>query len=355
MSKEMMKAVVTYAPWDNRYEDYPKPELEDGEILLKVKGCGICAGDLKCYHGGIRVWGESEADRYIETPCIPGHEFYGEIVEMRGQVKDYELGDIICAEQIIPCGECEFCRTGQYWMCQRSAVFGFKTYANGGFAEYIKIPKTCLTHRIPKSFTKEQSVLIEPIACGMHALEQANIQHKDVVVIAGLGAIGLSMCNIASLALPKLVIGLEPREERHQMAKDFGADIVLNPFTIDVNQEIMRLTGGLGCDVYVEASGNPRSANQGLKVLRNKGKYVQMGVLSDLVHADWNIIGDGKELTIIGSHLSAKTYPAVIRGIEKGIIKTEGLISHCFKLEDWKEAYETAEKGKYAVKVMLEP
>ena len=94
---------------------------------------------------------------------------------------------------------------------------------------------------------------------------------------------------------------------------------------------------------------------QGLNCLRNHGRYVQMGVLSDLVTADWNTIGDGKELTIIGSHLSAKVYPAVIRGIEKGLIKTDGLISHCFKLQDWAKAYETAEKDPAAVKIMLEP
>jgi len=76
-NKETMKAVVTYGPGDNRYEEYPFPKLEEGEILLKVKACGICAGDLKTYHGGIRVWGTSKADRYIETPCIPGHEFFG--------------------------------------------------------------------------------------------------------------------------------------------------------------------------------------------------------------------------------------------------------------------------------------
>lgn len=350
-----MKGVVTYAPFDNRYEDYPYPELSEGEILLKVKGCGICAGDLKAYHGGIRVWGTSEADRYIETPCIPGHEFYGEVVEINGDAQGIEIGDNICAEQIIPCGECEFCKNGIYWMCSRSAVFGFKTYANGGFAEYVKLPKTCIKHKLPKSFTKEQSVLVEPIACGMHALEQANIKNDDVVVIAGLGAIGMSMCNIADMKMPKLVIGLEVREERAEMAKKFGADIVLNPAKCDVVEEIKKLTGGLGCDVYVEASGSPKSASQGMNVLKNHGRYVQMGVLSDLVTTDWNVIGDGKELTIIGSHLSAKVYPAVIRGIEKGIIKTDGLISHCFKLSDWKKAYETAEKDPSAVKVMLEP
>lgn len=355
MSEYMMKAVVTYAPGDNRYEDYPISKVGKGEILLRVRGCGICAGDLKAHHGGIRVWGTCEEDRYMEPPCIPGHEFFGEIVEMGGQVKDYAVGDRLCAEQVIPCGECEFCRTGKYWMCQRSAVFGFKKYANGGFAEYVKLPATCITHRIPESFTKEQSVLIEPIACGMHALEQAKIRHEDVVVISGLGAIGLSMCNIADLAMPKLVIGLEVREERAALAKKFGADLVLNPAKTDAAGEIRALTEGLGCDVYVEASGSTKSAVQGLEALRNHGRYVQMGVLSAPVSADWNIIGDGKELTIIGSHLSGKTYPAVIRGMEKGLIKTEGLISHCFKLAEWEKAYETAEKAPDAVKVMLEP
>lgn len=176
-----------------------------------------------------------------------------------------------------------------------------------------------------------------------------------MVVIAGLGAIGTSMCNIANLKMPKLVIGLEVREERARRAREYGADIVLNPVECNVVEEIMKLTGGLGCDVYVEASGSPKSAAQGLNCLCNHGRYVQMGVLSDLVTADWNTIGDGKELTIIGSHLSAKVYPAVIRGIEKGLIKTDGLISHCFKLQDWAKAYETAEKDPAAVKIMLEP
>lgn len=114
-------------------------------------------------------------------------------------------------------------------MCQRSAVFGFKNYANGGFAEYIKLPKGSRTHVLPKNFTTEQGVLVEPIACGMHALEQAHIDHNDVVVISGLGA------------------------------------------------------------------------------------------------------------------------------IEKGLIRTDGLISHTYKLADWKEAFETAANDPNAVKVMLEP
>lgn len=352
---EKMKAVVAYAPYDNRYEEYPKPEIGPGEILLKVKGCGICAGDLKAYHGGVRVWGTAESTRYIEPPCIPGHEFYGEIAAAADDVKSFSAGDRIVSEQIIPCGQCEFCRQGKYWMCRKSVVYGFKNYANGGFAEYVKLPATSINHVIPKSFTPEQSVLIEPVACGMHALEQAEIRHSDVVVISGLGAIGLSMCNITDLALPKMVIGIEMKEKRIRMAKEFGADIVLNPLECDVQKEVLRLTEGTGCDVYVEASGSVKSVRQGLEMLKNMGRYIQMGVLSDEVSADWNMIGDGKELKIIGSHLSGKTYDAVIRGMERGLIKTEGLISHRFPLKDWEKAFDTAENSPDAVKVMLIP
>lgn len=353
--EKTMKALLSYAPYDNRYEDVPVPSISDGEILLKVKGCGICAGDVKSYHGGIRIWGTSEENRYIEAPCIGGHEFYGEIVEKADDVEGFEVGDTIVTEQIIPCGTCKFCREGKYWMCTRSAVFGFKQYANGGFAEYVKLDKNCLNHKIPENFTPEQAALVEPIACGMHAIERANIRHSDVVVIAGLGAIGLSMVNMASLCLPKLVIGIDVKANRLAMGKDFGADIILNPMECNVVEEIMKLTDGLGCDVYVEASGSPKSVTQGMDSLKNLGRYVQMGVFAEEVTADWNTIGDGKELTIIGSHLSALTFPAVIKGITSGLIKTDGLISHKFALADWKEAFETAEKAPNAVKVMLIP
>lgn len=351
---EMMKAVVSYAPYDNRYENFPKPRAGEGEIILKMKGCGICAGDIKAYHGGIRIWGTSPENRYIEAPCIGGHEFYGEVVEIGTGVEEYRIGDTLVSEQIIPCGECSYCKRGIYWMCTRSAVFGFKQYAHGGFAEYIKIPKNCINHKVPGDFTPEQAVLIEPIACGMHAVERAQIQHSDVVVIAGLGAIGTSMVNIASLALPKMIIGIDVRENRLQMGKSYGADVVLNPTECDVAEEVKKLTGGMGCDVYIEASGNPRSVTQGLESLRNLGRYVQMGVFAEEVKADWNTIGDGKELTIIGSHLSGLTYDSVIHGIASGVIKTEGLISHKFKLEDWEKAFEMTEATD-AMKIMLIP
>lgn len=352
---KMMNALLAYAPYDYRYEQAPVPEAGAGEIVIKVGGCGICAGDIKAYHGGIRIWGTTPENRYIEAPVIGGHEFYGEVSEVGEGVDEFVVGDVVVTEQILPCNECRFCNQGQYWLCTRSAVFGFKQYCQGGFAEYVKLSANCINHKVPATFSPEQAVMIEPIACGMHALEQAQIQHSDVVVIAGLGAIGLSMVNIAALATPRMIIGIDVKESRLAQGKQYGADVVLNPASCNVVEEILALTDGYGCDVYVEASGSPQSVRQGLDSLINRGRFVQMGVFAEEVTADWNIIGDGKELQIIGSHLSALTYPSVIKGIEHGLIKAEGLITHKFPLADWKTAFEAAEKDPNALKVMLIP
>ena len=350
-----MHAVVAHGPYDYRHEEVPVPTIGPGEILLKVLACGICAGDTKSFHGGIRIWGTSEADRYIDAPVTGGHEFVGQVVEIGDGVTGYEIGDRVISEQIVPCDDCRFCAEGTYWMCTRSAVYGFKHCCKGGFAEYVKLPSTARNHKVPDSLTNEQAALVEPIACGMHAIEQANIRHSDVVVIAGLGGIGLAMLSIVASAMPRLIIGIDVREDRLALGKDFGADHVFNPTTCDLEAELRALTDGLGVDVYVEASGSGASVNQGLNCLINHGRFVQMGVFADLVTADWNVIGDGKELHIVGSHLSGLTYPAVIKGIESGRIRTEGLVTHRFPLERWDEAFKIADGAPNALKVLLVP
>ncbi len=350
-----MKALRAHAPGDYRLEEVPVPQVGPGETLLKVLACGICAGDTKSFHGGIRIWGTSKADRYIDTPVIGGHEFVGTVAELGQGVTGLAVGDLVVSEQIVPCDECAFCACGMRWLCTRSAVYGFKHVCEGGFAEYVLLPSTAVNHVLPPDFTVEQGALVEPIACGMHAIEQAQIGHDDVVVIAGLGGIGLAMLTIAAAHMPRVLIGLDVREDRLALGPDFGADHVFNPLTCDLAAEIRALSDGLGCDVYVEASGSQASVTQGLDCLRQRGRYVQMGVFADTVTADWNVIGDGKELTIVGSHLSGLTYPAVIKGIASGRIRTEGIVTHTFPLEEWQRAFEAADGEPGARKVLLVP
>lgn len=353
--KGTMKALRMYAPHDFRIDQIPIPEIGPDEILIKVEGCGICAGDVKTLHGGIRVWGTSPETCNIEAPVTGGHEFVGTVVEFGENVKNVKVGDRMVSEQIVPCGECKFCKAGLYSMCKRHYIYGFRQETAGGMAEYMKFHKNGINHKLPEGMTVEQGALIEPLACAMHAVERGNIGHNDVVVISGLGAIGLGMISIARKYQPKLLIGLDLRQSRMDKAMEYGADLVMNPMEEDVVAKIKELTDDYGCDVYIEASGSEKSVKQGMKAIRFRGTYVQFGVFPDEIKVDWNDIGDGKEITINGSHLGPYCYEPVIKGIMDGSIHTEGLMSHVFDLEDWEKAFEVAEKDPTAYKVMLKP
>lgn len=130
---ETMKALVAYGKGDYKLElNYPTPECGPDDIIIKTEGCGVCAGDLKCHHGAPMFWGDEDQPAWVEPPFIPGHEFLGHIVEMGENVRGFEVGQRITADQIVPCGECKFCKSGRYWMCQPHATFGFQKGNNGG-------------------------------------------------------------------------------------------------------------------------------------------------------------------------------------------------------------------------------
>ncbi|HIU74783.1 MAG TPA: alcohol dehydrogenase catalytic domain-containing protein [Candidatus Pelethocola excrementipullorum] len=341
---ETMKALVAYGKGDYRLElNYPTPQCGPDDIIIKTEGCGICAGDLKCMHGAAMFWGDEVQPAWVETPFIPGHEFLGHIVEIGENVKGYSIGERIIADQIVPCGECRFCKTGRYWMCQPHATFGFQKGNNGGMAEYVRYPKTAVISRVPEDMPLEQALLIEPYSCSKHAVDRAQIHNEDVVVISGAGTLGLGMLTYARLQNPTKLIVLDLAENRLERAKAFGADLVMNPARENVVAKILEMTDGYGCDIYIEASGHPSSVQQGLDMIRKLGRFVEFSVFSEPATIDWSIIGDRKELDILGSHLSPYCYPFVIENIHNGKLKTDGIVSKVFGLEDWKKAFEDAE------------
>lgn len=352
---ETMKAIVTYAPRDYRLEEVEIPKVEAGEILIKVEACGICASDAKTYEGAAMIWGNEIQPRYIKTPVIPGHEFIGYAVELGEGVEGFELGDRIISEQIVPCWECRFCKHGQYWMCEKHDIYGFQHNVNGGMAEYMKFPKEAINHKVPKFLSLEEAVLIEPYACSLHAVQRAQIQIGDTVVISGAGTLGLGMVGAARLAGPGKLIVLDLNDDRLAIAEKFGADLVLNPSKMDVISEIKKQTDGYGSDVYIEATGHPKSVEQGLLAIRKLGRFVEFSVFKDPVTVDWSIIGDRKELDIMGAHLGPYCYPLVIEGIASGRLPTEGMVTHRLPLEKFIEGFDLVKNGKESLKVVLIP
>lgn len=350
-----MKALVCYGKGSYKFEPaYPVPEPGDDDIIIKTEACGICAGDVKAMHGAERIWGNDTKASFAKPPFIPGHEFLGKVAALGKNATEYAIGERITADQIVPCGKCKFCKSGRYWMCQVHNTFGFQSTNNGGMAEYVRYPKTSVLHRVPEDMELNKALLIEPYSCSKHAVDRAKIDNEDVVVISGAGTLGLGMITYARMKSPYKLIVLDMKDERLQKAKEFGADYIMNPGREDVVAKVMELTGGYGCDIYIEATGHPSSVGQGLAMVRKLGRFVEFSVFGQPATVDWSVIGDEKELDVLGSHLSPYCYPFVIEHIANDTLKTNGVVTAHYPIEQWEEAFHKAEGNEGDLKVAIQ-
>ena len=200
----------------------------------------------------------------------------------------------------------------------------------------------------------EDAALIEPMACAIHAVNRGDIQLDDVVVIAGAGPLGLSMVQVAHLKTPRKLVVIDPVPQRRALAQAFGADVVIDPTQQDAKRMVGELTGGYGCDVYIETTGAPVGVNQGLDLIRKLGRFVEFSVFGKEASVDWSIIGDRKELDVRGAHLGPYCYPIAIDLFERGLVTSKGIVTHGFPLTDWERAFELA-NSLDSIKVLLKP
>ncbi len=357
--KKMM-ALVAHGPRDFRYEEVDTPPIGDDEALIKSMGCGICAGDIKSYHGAGMFWGDAVNPAWQIAPVRTGHEFYGEVVAIGDTAKKkwkVDLGDWIIPEQLIPCWECRFCKTGLPYMCQVHNLYGFQSgISDGGMADYVRINKNSVVHKVPKTLNQKQGLMIEPASCAVHTVERAEIKFDDVVVIAGMGPIGLCKLQLAKLKNPRMLIAIDAKPERLELAREYGADVAINFTKEDSIKKVMDLTDGYGCDIYIENSGHPSAVVNGLQMIRKSGTFVEFSVFAQETTVDWSIIGDRKELNLKGSHISGlEGYRIAIDFLEKGILDVEKIVTHTFPLSKWEEAYAISEKGENSIKVAVIP
>jgi erythritol/L-threitol dehydrogenase len=355
---DTMKALRIHAPNDLRLETVPVPRITEDEMLVRVLATGICAGDIKIVDGAQMFWGGGVLPKWVDEPVTLGHEFVGEVVaigEAAARRTGLALGDRAIAEQIIPCGECRYCRSGERWMCKEQRIYGSKKgLAEGSMAQYMKYYGNSVIHRLPADVPAEHLAMIEPLSCAVHTIERAAITFDDVVVIAGLGPIGLCKLQLARRKGPKMVIGLDVRENRLALARKFGADHVFNPRDCDVVQEVKKLTSGYGCDIYIHCSGHSSGVGQGLQMLRNHGRYVEFSVFMSDTSVDWSIVGDRKELDVLGAHISGLTgYEIAIDLLARKRIDVSEIVTHVFPLEQFKEAFAVAKNGTESIKVVV--
>ncbi|AOY01660.1 alcohol dehydrogenase catalytic domain-containing protein [Jeongeupia sp. USM3] len=353
-----MNAVVCHGPKDYRYQKVRRPKAGARELVIKIDACGICASDCKCHSGAAMFWGSNSTESWVKPPVVPGHEFFGTVVEVGDGADEHfgcKAGERVIAEQIVPCEKCRFCKSGKYWMCEVHNIFGFqREVAEGGMSDYMRLPSNAVVHKIPDSVSLEDAAIIEPLACAVHTVNRGDIQLDDVVVIAGAGPIGLMMVQVARLKTPKKLVVIDLVRERLDLALQFGADVVIDPSKEDAKAIVDALTNGYGCDVYIEATGAPIGVNQGLSLIRKLGRFVEFSVFGKETTADWSIIGDRKELDIRGAHLGPYCYPIAIDLLDRGLVTSKGIVTHKYTLEEWDTAIKVADSLD-SIKVLLTP
>jgi L-iditol 2-dehydrogenase len=351
-----MTAVVCHGPKDYRVETIRKPTPGPREMVIRITACGICASDCKCWSGAKMFWGGDKP--WVKAPVVPGHEFFGYVEALGDGAAGHfgvKEGDRVIAEQIVPCERCRYCRSGKYWMCEVHNIFGFqREVADGGMAQFMRIPATAIVHRIPQDMPLEDAAIIEPLACAIHAVNRGDIQLDDVVVIAGAGPIGLMMVQVAKLKTPRKLVVIDMVQQRRDLARRYGADVVIDPKDEDALAIVRGLTDGYGCDVYIEATGSPSGAVQGLDLIRKLGRFVEFSVFGKDTTADWSIIGDRKELDIRGAHLGPYCYPIAIDLLHRGLVTSKGIVTDAYPLERWVEAIALADSID-SIKVLMLP
>ena len=266
-----LKAAVFYGPKNVKIEEVKKPKPGPGEILVKTSVALTCGTDLKTYLRGHPA---------IRPPIIMGHEYAG-VVEEVGQGVDWvKPGDKVVTVVSAPCGHCTYCKLGRFNMCEHlwDEILGFSI--NGAYAEYVRVPPRIARfglYHIPENVSFEEAALLEPLSCVVRGCRLANIEIGDAVAIIGAGPIGLMHLMLAKLSGARKLIMIDISEDRLKFAKEFGADITINPRNENIIERVKEETEGLGADVVIEAVGKPETWEQTLSLARKGGTILLFG------------------------------------------------------------------------------
>lgn len=343
---KMMKAQIVKAPYEMEYTEVPVPEISDDEVLIKVKVCGICGSDTSIYTG-----------KYAKDklPLITGHEFWGEIAEVGKNAKGLKVGDRVAVDICITCGTCYFCRHGDGLLCETFTQLGIHT--DGGFAEYVKAPwKNC--YHLPDDMDDYTAAFVEPLTAVVHASQRMNAPIASSVAVIGCG-LGLLHAQVAKArgCAPVIVIGTDADENRFKIAKEMGADYVINASQTDPVEEVMKITGGIGVDNVIEAVGNPRTYEQAFKMLRRGGKLEAFGICAEDAASQLEpyqfVLGEKK---VSGSCAGiGNNWAEAITLLQYGVVKPQPMFSMAVPLSELETALEELKTNKDLTKVFVCP
>jgi len=321
-----MKAARIVKPGQVEILEMQKPEVSSEEVLIRVRALGLCGSDLNTFRG---------KNPLVQYPRIPGHEIAGEIVELGKNVSgELKLGQPVTISPYTTCGNCSSCRKGRANSCRYNQTMG--NQRDGAAMEYIAVPWKKV-FRV-ENLDKYQIALIEPFSIGWHAVNRAQPDNSDTVLVFGCGVIGLGV--IAALAYRKVrVIAVDLDDGKLMKARDLGAETIINASNESLEQKLDTITSGNGPDVVIEAVGSPETYRQSLEIVGSSGKIVFIGYVKDKVCFETKKIV-AKELDIKGSRNALdREIEGVIELFQAGFIDSGNVITHRFPLEQIGEAF----------------
>lgn len=342
-----MKAIVkTQKGVGAEFQMVKIPQIKPGEVLVKVLAASICGSDVHIYD-----W-DPWAQPRVKPPCTIGHEFSGIVVEAGSAVTTIKVGDNISSETHFVCGTCDFCKTGNGHICENTVILGINT--NGAFAEYVAIPESA-AWKNPTNVDPALLAIQEPLGNAVHTILSGDIVGKTVAVV-GCGPIGALGVTVAKACSPAKLIVLEPSEYRAAMAKQLGADVVINPIKEDAYQRVMEETEGRGVEVVAEMSGNIGATEAAFKYLRSGGRISLLGLSSKKISLDldYDVIAKGITIHGITGRLIFNTWHQVRGLINSGKVDLDTVVTHRFSLEKYADAIDIMKSGRSG-KVVLCP
>lgn len=327
-------------------EEIELPDPGEGEVLVRVRRCGICGSDLHMFLGR---WGPPKK--------APGHEIAGEVLSVGPGVEGLEPGQAVCVEPMLPCWECEACRRGETNRCPNRQFMSAHTH--GGFSELMVTPAYAL-YTLPENVSLDQGALIEPLTVSGRGVRLAAVGPEDEVLVIGGGTIGLAAIAAAKAYGARTILCSAKYEHQAEMAMRVGADAIVEVDPEKLPDRIREQTDG-GADVAIETvGGTVDTVTPAAKSLKNGGRLVLLGAFPQPLEVELGPIVY-REITVLGSQCYGVTngmrdYRHSLDLVASGKVDLAPLITHRFGLDDIQRAMETAlEKSTGAIKVMVEP
>ncbi|HEV3034248.1 MAG TPA: alcohol dehydrogenase catalytic domain-containing protein [Solirubrobacteraceae bacterium] len=344
-----MRAVTFQAPGVVSVEERPEPELIDaGDAIVRIEATGVCGSDLHIYHGRVQ----------IEPGFTIGHEYVGTVVAAGDTVTRVAVGDRVLGCFQTACGECFFCRRGDYHRCVQSRTFGHGAALGalqGTQADMALVPHANLVlRRVPEGMSSDVALFAgDVMGTGFHAVVESDFEPGDVVAVLGLGPVGLCAVQAARALGAAHVIAIDTVPERLRVAASFGAEAV-HLTDQDARAAVRAATEGRGVDVCIDAVGDPKALDSAIRLTRACGSIQCIGVYAERADVHMGLLWL-KTLTLRGGQANVLGHvDRVLALLSAGVLDPSALVTHHMTLDDAPEAYAVYDRRE-ALKVVLTP